>query len=69
MKYQKHYLSDEKSNKLCPLSGGDSDVQCDSWCAWFDHEHQDCRMIGGFWKIREGLTEINDNLTAIWKVI
>ena len=46
MKYQKHYLSEEgKFNKLCPLSGGDHDIQCDSFCAWFDHEDQDCRKI------------------------
>ena len=46
MKYQKHYLSEEgKFNKLCPLSGGDHDIQCDSFCAWFDHEAQDCRLM------------------------
>ena len=44
MKYQKHYLSDDSSNKLCPLQIGN---QCDSWCAWFDHEDLDCRMVLG----------------------
>ena len=44
MKYQKHYLSDEKgNNKLCPLQ--QDVVQCDSHCAWFDHEAQDCRLM------------------------
>ena len=43
MKYQKHYLSDDKSNKLCPLSR--LEHSCDSYCAWFDHEEQDCRKI------------------------
>ena len=44
MKYQKHYLSEEgKFNKLCPLKS--SMVQCDSYCAWFDHKDQDCRKI------------------------
>ena len=62
MKYQKHYLSDKIANKLCPLHNGRT---CDSYCAWFDHEHQDCRMIGGFWKVREGLTDVTDLLTDI----
>ena len=56
MKYQKHYLADEKGSKFCPLNEGN----CDSYCAWFDHKHQDCRMIGGFWKVREGLNELID---------
>ena len=63
-KYQKHYLSDGgNNNKLCPLQ--QIVVQCDSHCAWFDHEYQDCRMIGGFWKVREGLTDVTDLLTDI----
>ena len=41
MKYQKHYLADEKNSKSCPLNAGN----CDSYCAWFDHEEQDCRKI------------------------
>ena len=61
MKYQKHYLSDEKSSKFCPLNAG----SCDSYCAWFDHEDQDCRMIGGFWKVRESITDVTDLLTDI----
>lgn len=44
MKYQKHYLSGKgNDNKLCPLKQGV--IQCDSYCAWFDHEEQDCRKI------------------------
>ena len=55
-KYQKHYLSDEKGNsKYCPLQVS---MVCNSYCAWFDHVHCDCRMIGGFWKVREGINEV-----------
>ena len=61
-KYQQHYLSDKHSNKLCPLQ---TIIQCDSHCAWFDHEEQDCRMIGGFWKVREGLNDIIDELNTL----
>ena len=61
MKYQKHYLSDDKSPKYCPLQG-DRVIQCDSFCAWFDHENQDCRQLGMMWKIREDLQEINKTL-------
>ena len=64
MKYQKHYLSDEGNNKYCPLQG-DRVIQCDSYCAWFDHEEQDCRMIGGFWKVREQLTELKEQTTKL----
>ena len=64
MKYQKHYLSDDSgNNKMCPLQPGLG--QCDSYCAWFDHENQDCRMIGGFWKVREGLAEVSDHLKQL----
>ena len=42
MKYQKHYLSDKNNNKMCPMQ---RNYQCDSYCAWFDHEAQDCRLI------------------------
>ena len=44
MKYQKHYLSEEKDLKWCPLQSG---IDCTSRCAWFDHEDQDCRMVLG----------------------
>ena len=60
MKYQKHYLSDKKSPKYCPLQTGV--IQCDSFCAWFDHENQDCRQIGMIWKIREDLQDISKNI-------
>lgn len=62
--YKKHYLSD-KIDKRCPLNHG----ACDEFCAWFDHEHQDCRMIGGFWKVREGINEMTDMLIDIEKSI
>ena len=45
MKYQKHYLSDDKSPKYCPMSQNEQTIQCDSFCAWFDHEAQDCRLM------------------------
>ena len=51
MKYQKHYLADDKQSKYCPLNRG----TCDSNCAWFDHENQDCRQLGMMWKIVEAL--------------
>ena len=66
-KYQKHYLSDDKHNKLCPLQ--QESIQCDSYCAWFDHVHYDCRMIGGFWKVREGLTDITELLTDLREML
>ena len=59
MKYQKHYLSDEKSPIYCPLSRG---IRCDSFCAWFDHEHHDCRQLGMICKIREDLQSISKNI-------
>ena len=62
MKLQKHYLNEKNFEKQCPLQNGN---RCDSYCAWFDHEEQDCRMIGGFWKVREGLTDVTDLLTDI----
>ena len=57
MKYQKHYLSDDKNWKVCPINTKFS--KCDSYCAWFDHENQDCRQLGMMWKIKEDLQEIN----------
>ena len=42
-KYQKHYLSEGDFDMSCPLNHG----RCDSYCAWFDHEDQDCRMVLG----------------------
>ena len=56
MKYQKHYLGE----KNCPLQ--QKTIQCDSYCAWFDHEHQDCRQLGMIWKIREDLQDISKNI-------
>ena len=64
MKYQKHYLSEDGNNKICPVQSGYV-KPCNNSCAWFDHEHQDCRMIGGFWKVREGFTDVTDLLTDI----
>ena len=58
MKYKKHYLSNDGNNKHCPIN----ERTCDSWCAWFDHENQDCRMIGGFWKVREGINEVVEEI-------
>ena len=54
MKYQEHYLATKTTKKFCPLKDGGI---CDSYCAWFDHEEQDCRMIGGFWKIVEAIRD------------
>ena len=63
MKYQRHYLSEDKgNNKLCPLQ---TLIQCDSHCAWFDHENQDCRQLGMMWKIRDDLHDIADELGGI----
>ena len=56
MKYQKHYLSDKRSDKFCPLS----DNSCNSNCAWFDHEEQDCRMIGSLLNIKYELMDLSD---------
>ena len=39
--------------------------QCDSSCAWFDHENQDCRLLGMMWKIRDDLHDITDELEGI----
>ena len=58
MKYQKHYLSDDSSNKLCPLQQGV--IQCDSYCAWFDHEEQDCRKLLTQSKIEYNLIRIGN---------
>ena len=54
-KQQRHWLG----NKYCPLK---SSVLCSGQCAWFDHEEEDCRLIGGFWKIREELREMREVL-------
>ena len=65
MKYQKHYLSEDGNNKHCPIN----ERTCDSWCAWFDHEHQDCRQLGMMWKIREDLQEINRTISEGFEYI
>ena len=62
MKFEQHYLSTKNYPKSCPLN---RDYACDGLCAWFDHEYQDCRRIGGFMKVREGLTEIDERLFQI----
>ena len=59
MKYQKHYLSDDKSPKYCPLQG-DRVIQCDSFCAWFDHENLDCKLIGSLLDIKYELRYLNE---------
>ena len=66
MKRQEHYLSEKNDKVYCPLN---RTYYCYSGCAWFDHKHQDCRMIGGFWKVREGLNEVVDQLKDISDVI
>ena len=62
MKYQKHYLSDGKNLKFCPLQHG---IDCNSYCAWFDHENQDCRLLGMMWKIRDDLHDIADEIKGV----
>ena len=62
MKYKNHYLSEKNDKMMCPLN---REYSCNSRCAWFDHEHQDCRVIGGFWKVREGLNEVVETLYEI----
>ena len=59
MKYQEHYLSEKLHVKMCPLQAR---IKCDSYCAWFDHEHQDCRQLGMMWKIREDLQDISKEI-------
>ena len=58
MKYQKHYLSEDGNNKHCPIN----ERPCDSWCAWFDHEEQDCKLIGGLLDIKYELKDISKNI-------
>ena len=58
MKYQKHYLSEKGYETRCPLEHG----ACDSYCAWFDHEEQDCRKILALNNIIYELRNINDKL-------
>ena len=59
MKYNEHHLSEHHDKIICPLN---RNYTCTGRCAWFDHVHEDCRMIGGFWRVREGLNEIIDLL-------
>ena len=54
MKTKQHYLSDKNVHIWCPL---DRNYMCNNTCAWFDNEEQDCRMIGGFWKVIEAIRE------------
>ena len=56
MKYQKHYLGE----KNCPLQ--QKTIQCDSYCAWFDHEEQDCRKLITQSEIKYQLIRIGDLL-------
>ena len=62
MKYIKHHLGEVN----CPLNRA---YRCSNKCAWFDNEDEDCRMIGGFWKVREGLNEVTNGLRSINKNI
>ena len=57
MKYQKHYLSDKDFEKRCPLNKFSA---CDSYCAWFDHEDQDCKLIGSLLDIKYELRYLNE---------
>jgi len=54
------------SDQECPLN---RNYICNERCKWYDFEHNDCRMIGGFWKIREGINEVTDMLIDIEKTI
>ena len=59
MKYQRHYLSEDKNLKWCPLQSG---IDCTSRCAWFDHEEQDCRKLIIQSEIKFQLIRIGDLL-------
>ena len=59
MKFKNHYLSEKNDKMMCPLN---REYSCNSRCAWFDHEHQDCRQLGMMWKIREDLQDISKNI-------
>ena len=64
MKYKKHYLSEEgKFNKQCPLQSGI--CQCDSYCAWFDHEWEDCKLIGSLIDIKYELRFLNEDKKGV----
>ena len=56
MKYQKHYLAEKGNPKMCPISS----TSCDSTCAWFDHEDQDCKLIGSLLDIKYELRYLNE---------
>ena len=62
MKYKTHYLSEKNDKMMCPLN---REYSCNSRCAWFDHVEEDCRMIGGFWKVREILLDIKASIILI----
>ena len=38
MKFVRHYLGE----LMCPLN---RDFSCNSRCAWFDNEEEDCRLM------------------------
>ena len=57
MKLQKHYLSEKNFEKQCPLQNGN---RCDSYCAWFDHENLDCKLIGSLLDIKYELRYLNE---------
>ena len=57
--WKEHHLSKEHDKISCPLN---RKYICNGHCAWFDHEHQDCRQLGGHWLIVESLIEIRDVL-------
>lgn len=50
MTYKRHYLSEKGSLKYCPLQHG---IDCNSYCAWFDHEEQECKIFTILWGIRQ----------------
>lgn len=56
MKRIEHYLSEKNNKVYCPL---DRAYYCHNGCAWFDHEHQDCKHLGMMWKIVETIRDGN----------
>ena len=56
-KTQRHWLG----YKICAFKS----VACTGICAWFDHEEEDCKLLGGFWKIKQELTDIKDAIEII----
>ena len=51
--YRTHYLKD----KYCY---NDQTIPCSNYCAWFDEEEKDCRMLTGMFTLHMDLTDIGD---------